>query len=60
MQVELFDCGEDLARFLGDLVVTAGQVLSQPDIPGSRIEAQVGQGAGVVVHGAALARWARA
>jgi hypothetical protein len=36
MQVELFDYGQDLARFPGDLVVTAGQLLGQPDVPRER------------------------
>ena len=59
IQVELFDDGEDLAHFPGGLVVTAGQVLGQADVAGCRIEAQVRQGTGAVVHRTAPARRAR-
>ena len=52
--------GQDLLRFLGDLVVAPGQVPGQADVAGGRIETQVGQGAGVVVHRSALASAARA
>jgi hypothetical protein len=55
-QVEPFHHSQDLARCLGDLVMTAGQVLGQPDVTGGRIKAQMGQGTGVVVHRTAFAR----
>ena len=35
LEVELLDHGEDLARLLGDLIMTAGQVLGQPDVTGA-------------------------